>query len=290
MGSCLKPYVAANLILVSTVSTKDKQYLLARASGAKTPIAMPPKKKEKTGGNASSTSFVFNEPSQPSPEAEHCLALTIDVCLDGPGPRSDDSSDKEKIEAKDTSEISENQNCHPRLIDPVFRYTFVNGERIVTPPVGKPGSSWTPIEATSGVPGIKAVASSPLKEHVGNVDLAEVQDEESKHIIWRYRRVHQLAGDNDEEAGGPPQYMLRNCCTTTRKSHQAHEMTNMRGPILKIRLGKSTDYTCRRKQILRVASGIIPNVLYPCWLESPGGFASRWQSLHANHPRRFITA
>lgn len=162
---------------------------------------MPPKKKEKGGKGGKGAGTVPNalvEPPQPAAGTPFCLSLVLDVSLlvdpgtaePGQRPESGGGSGLEDTKCGE-------QQSEQLLVEPVFRYTFVNGERITTPPVGLPGSSWTRLN-----PAASADALSAAPEASGAAEAngeAECEKIPSEPAIWRYTRTHQLHGADDDE-------------------------------------------------------------------------------------------
>lgn len=171
---------------------------------------MPPKKKEKGGKGGKGAAAVSNtvdEPPQPAPGSPYCLSLSLEVSLlvdpctaeTGHVPESGGGGGGDGENASRSE-----QRTQPLLVDPVFRYTFVNGERITTPPVGLPDSSWTKLSpVVNGDAAPEAEQSSPVApEASGAVDIdGEPQSDKrpSEPVVWRYTRTHQLLGADDDE-------------------------------------------------------------------------------------------
>lgn len=160
---------------------------------------MRPKTTDKAGKGAAAGPTSVGEPSEPTPDSPFCLTLVLDVCLvaaetlgqptaiaiDAAGPQPDSLPD-------DIQEA-------PLLVNPFFRYTFVNGDRITTPTVGLAGSSWTAVvtpSAGSNVESIPTTDGSWAAAEVGEVVENETLPE---CVVWRYRRTHQLQGADDGE-------------------------------------------------------------------------------------------
>lgn len=137
----------------------------------------------------------------------------MDAGESGPHPstsalRADDVADPRVKGGEGTCGIGDQP---PLLVNPVFRYTFVNGDRITTPAVGLAGSSWTKADThnAANVAGAQEVggglfagagrASKTVSSDGQQVD--GVGSGGSTCVVWRYRRMHQLQGANDEEVG-----------------------------------------------------------------------------------------
>lgn len=171
---------------------------------------MPPKKKEKKGAATGSKSAAVDEPPQPTPDAPFCLTVILEVCLDsresGRRPSStalpaDDATGSRVEGDEGTCGIGDQT---PLLVDPVFRYTFVNGDRITTPAVGLPESSWTKVVADSAAKEVRNGLSAEAGRESEAVSLDGQQvdgvgGEGSRCVVWRYKRTHQLQGADDEE-------------------------------------------------------------------------------------------
>lgn len=172
---------------------------------------MPPKKKENGGKGASAGPKVVDEPSQPAPGAPYCLSLVLEVCLDAAEPPSlvepCGGGDAQPTEGAGRDNGSEDARSRekkaPLLVEPVFRYTFVNGDRISTPPVGYPGSSWTRLGPaapnSAGDLSPPAAGSSPEAETTISSGQQELDKRPPEHVVWKYTRVHQLQGADDDE-------------------------------------------------------------------------------------------
>lgn len=161
---------------------------------------MPPKKKEKGGGKgASGAPQAANEPPQPAAGAPFCLSLVVEVSLQeatphtglaAPAPPDEGTSDAIDVECDQQSQL---------LVDPVFRYTFVNGDKIITPSIGHEGSSWARVDP----------AENDFATEIGHETLVseaanKTRDEGSclcppRPVVWRYTRLHQLHGANADE-------------------------------------------------------------------------------------------
>ena len=165
---------------------------------------MPPKKKEKGGKGGKGAGAVPNalaEPPQPAAGTPFCLSLVLDVSLlvdpgtaePGQRPESGGGGGGGGEDAQCTSE----QQSEQLLVEPVFRYTFVNGERITTPPIGLAGSSWTRLNPGAAT----ADASAAAREASGAAEDGEAECDKtpSGPVVWRYTRTHQLHGADDDE-------------------------------------------------------------------------------------------
>lgn len=165
---------------------------------------MSSKKKDKIVKDGQSDPLVVDEPPQPSSDAPFCLTLVIDVCLEAAKLPSTNVNEEASKKPEGNMEISMVEEHLPHLVDPVFRYAFVNGEKIITPPVGKPGSSWTPLTNTSSSAYGDLEMSAQLADeqaHSAEAGGAHAPDHNNcEPIVWRYKRVHKLEGTNDEEA------------------------------------------------------------------------------------------
>lgn len=164
---------------------------------------MPPKKKVAKAAVAESN--VTNEPPQPPPGSPYCLSLALEVCLDAAelivAAPDAANADTPQLTESGEQEASRDERI-PLLVEPVFRYTFVNGENITTPPVGQPGSSWMKLQpgdeqAASGDPSTAASLAEEAKTQTR--EQQECGDAPLKPALWRYTRVHQLQGEDDEE-------------------------------------------------------------------------------------------
>lgn len=172
---------------------------------------MPPKKKEKGGKGGKGAGAVPNaidEPPQPAPGSPHCLSLVLEVSLLVDQSTSSTADAGQRPESGgDGGEDAQRsqQQSQQLLVEPVFRYTFINGERITTPPVGLPGSSWTKVNpsATSSNAAPQAEQSTPAAPEASGATDADGQPETdkgpSKPVVWRYTRTHQLQGADEDE-------------------------------------------------------------------------------------------
>lgn len=170
-------------------------------------INMPPKKKEKggkggKGGKGSgAVPNAFDEPPQPAHGSPHCLSLSLEVSfLVDPCTAETGQSGGGDGEDINPSE----QQIHQVLVEPCFRYTFVNGERITTPPVGFPGSSWTKLSpVANGDAALEAEQSTTAAaEAPGAADTGgelEYNKGLPEPVVWRYTRTHQLLGADEDE-------------------------------------------------------------------------------------------
>lgn len=174
---------------------------------------MPPKKAEKGGkGAATAGPKSGEEPPQPGPGAPYCLSLVLEVSLDAAEPRSLVDTSGENTAAKPPGEGSgddaiRNEGGLP-LVEPEFRYTFVNGEKITTPSIGRPGSSWVKVDpaptahtlrGTDSPQQQSAAASPEAEEATAATEPRDIDKGPPNHIAWRYTRVHQLQGADDDE-------------------------------------------------------------------------------------------
>lgn len=167
---------------------------------------MPPKGKDKGKKGAKGAGAVPNvidEPPQPPPGTPHCLCLVLEVSLfvDPLGrPAASRGSDGGIDGGEDVAQGNE-----PILVEPVFRYTFINGERITTPPIGLPGSSWTRLNPAATVSENAQEAdqsTTAVKEPAGAADADRQPDADEgprEPIVWRYTRTHQLQGADEDE-------------------------------------------------------------------------------------------
>lgn len=175
---------------------------------------MPPKKKEKAGKGSNTGPKADDEPGQPAQDAPFCLSLLLEVCLDAAQPRAKTApvegaaSEISQPPPRDSSRgyaLCSIEQIPPLLVDPVFRYTFVNGDKITTPPVGQPGSSWVHVPSNSDQGAAAAAAKTAVADgreaEVGVLggEHASSSAESKPAAIWRYTRVHQLEGENEEE-------------------------------------------------------------------------------------------
>lgn len=171
------------------------------------PVHMPPKKKEKGGKGgkgAGAASNTFDEPPQPAPGSPYCLSLSLEVSL-LVGPCTAETghvSESGRGDGEDT--IRSEKHAQPLLVEPVFRYTFVNGERITTPPVGLPGSSWTKLSpAANGDAALEAEQPTPAAPEASEAADTGGGPESNKKppepVVWRYTRTHQLLGADEDE-------------------------------------------------------------------------------------------
>lgn len=178
---------------------------------------MPPKKTDKAGkGAATAGPKSGDEPPQPGPSAPYCLSLVLEVTLDAAEPRSLEDRSGEHAAAKSPGEGSGDDAIHVeeglRLVEPEFRYTFVNGERITTPSIGRPGSSWVKVDpaptahTSRGIasPQQQSAAVSPEAEKaMAAIEPQDIEKRQPNPITWRYTRVHQLRGADDDEVNTP---------------------------------------------------------------------------------------
>lgn len=226
---------------------------------------MPPKKTDKGGkGAAAAGPKSGEEPPQPGPNAPYCLSLILEVSLDAAEPRSlvDTSGEtaayKPPVEGSGDHATRNEEN--PRLVEPEFRYTFVNGERITTPSVGRPGSSWVKLDpaptahtnmsggtASPQQQAAAAAASSETEEATKSTERQDSSKGPPSLVAWRYTRVHQLQGADDDEVKNttnmrPTVHHTKRldtlraylsyeyCCTyvcrhvVSRMAHQAHNL------------------------------------------------------------------
>lgn len=184
---------------------------------------MPPKKKEKGGKGlkgAGTVSNAIDEPPQPPPGSPYCLSLVLEVSLlvERPASSKADAGQRPESggEGGDGAQHTEQQS-QQLIVEPVFRYTFINGERITTPPVGLPGSSWKKLDpsatsnnavpqggqstpATSSTPAAPATPATPEASGVLDADgQPEIDRCPPKPVVWRYTRTHQLQGTDENE-------------------------------------------------------------------------------------------
>lgn len=187
---------------------------------------MPPKKGDKGGKGASATGPKSGEePPQPGPGAPYCLSLELEVSLDAAEPRSRRSTpsgegdtaaaaNTKPANTKPTGEGSNNEDSAthneeaPHLVEPEFRYTFVNGDKITTPSVGRPGSSWVkldpaPTQDTASPRAQSASSASPEAEVTQIIGQHDIDNARPSPTVWRYTRVHQLQGADDNEVNTP---------------------------------------------------------------------------------------
>lgn len=178
---------------------------------------MPPKKGGKGGKDAAASGPKSGEePPQPGPSAPYCLSLQIEVSLDAAEPqtlRSTPSGEGDTAAAKskpageggkDDDNVAHIEEA-PHLVEPEFRYTFVNGDKITTPSVGRPGSSWVKLDpAPTQETAQPAPSASPEKsEAKTTVGQQDMDNGRPNPIAWRYTRVHQLQGADDNEVNTP---------------------------------------------------------------------------------------
>lgn len=167
---------------------------------------MPPKKTEKGGKGASTTGPKSGEePPQPGPGAPYCLSLVLEVSLDVTEPRSLVDTSAEGTTKPPGESSDDDATFHeegPRLVEPEFRYTFVNGERITTPSIGRPGSSWVKLD-TAPPQQQSASASLEVEDARKPIEPQAVDEGPPNPIVWRYTRVHQLQGADDDEVNTP---------------------------------------------------------------------------------------
>lgn len=170
---------------------------------------MPPKKKEKGGKGGKGAGAVpnaFDEPPQPAPGSPYCLSLSLEVLLVDPSACTAETGLVPESGGGDGEDTNRGeQRTQPLLVEPVFRYTFVNGERIITPPVGLPGSSWTKLspDAIGDAPREAEQSTTPLAPKAsGAVDVDGEPGSDrgpSEPVMWRYTRTHQLLGADEDE-------------------------------------------------------------------------------------------
>ncbi|CAN0241752.1 unnamed protein product, partial [Ectocarpus sp. 12 AP-2014] len=163
---------------------------------------MPPKGKDKGKKGAKGAGAVPNvidEPPQPAPGTPHCLCLVLEVSLFvDPSGRTADSRGSDS--GDDVAQGNE-----PVLVEPVFRYTFINGERITTPPIGLPDSSWTRLNPAENMSenAQEADQSTTAAKEPGWAADADRQPDANvrplEPIVWRYTRTHQLQGATEDE-------------------------------------------------------------------------------------------
>lgn len=186
---------------------------------------MPPKKKEKGGKGGKGAGIVpgaLDEPPQPTVGTPFCLTLVLEVCLSinsSAGVEADADQQPDSGEGAQSS----GQQSQELLAEPVLRYTFVNGDKITTPPIGAPGSSWTKLNppATSGDATTRP-DEAPVSSHevagAGDTDGRPEGDKvPAEPGVWRYTRTHQLQGE-DEDAVGVSGVLhserhTRSCCS-----------------------------------------------------------------------------
>lgn len=173
---------------------------------------MPPKKKEKGGkggkGAAAAPKGV-DEPPQPPLGSPYCLFLEFEVSLLVERPTSSTADAGQRPASGgddgDDAQLTEEQQL---VVDPVFRYTFINGERITTPPVGLPGSSWKKVDAsaasndaaTQGEQSTPAIPATPEASGMTDADgQSDIDRPPAKPVVWRYTRTHQLHGTGEDE-------------------------------------------------------------------------------------------
>lgn len=162
---------------------------------------MPPKKKEKGGKGASAAPKALDEPPQSVPGAPYCISLVLEVCLNAAEPPLADACGDaaqppvaEVSNGEGVARPGSGQNAL-LLVDPVFRYTFVNGEKITTPPVGMVGSSWTKVRGDTGSGTTPSAACLEAIEPGGQQEIEDTRRRQPD--VWRYTRFHQLQGEND---------------------------------------------------------------------------------------------
>lgn len=161
---------------------------------------MPPKKKGKGGKGAAGDANVLSEPSQPAPGAPYCLSLVLEVSLDAAEPPAAAEPNGADTQAPDVGgEDTQPVEQGPYLVEPAFRYTFVNGDKITTPPIGLAGSSWVRVDPTVKDAAPDSALSQQLETKTINDEQREVGPGPAKHAVWRYTRVHQLQGGSDDE-------------------------------------------------------------------------------------------
>lgn len=162
---------------------------------------MPPKKKEKGGKGSAATPKALDEPPQPVPGAPFCISLVLEVCLDAEEPPPADACPDAvqppvaQVSSGEDATRPGSEKKAPLLVDPVFRYTFVNGEKITTPPVGMVGSSWTKVGGDTGSGMRPSGASLEATETGGQQEIEGSRRRQPD--AWRYTRVHQLQGETD---------------------------------------------------------------------------------------------
>lgn len=197
---------------------------------------MPPKKKEKGGKGgkgAAAAPNAVDEPPQPPPGSPYCLSLEFEVSLLVERPTSC-TADAGQLPASggggdDSAQLGEEQS-QQLVIEPVFRYTFINGEKVTTPPVGLPGSSWKKVDpsvtssdaASQGeqsTPATPATPVTPATPEASGVTDADGQPEicspPTRPVVWRYTRTHQLQGTGEDEV-----YFMRPPYSSTQVQQQ----------------------------------------------------------------------
>lgn len=168
---------------------------------------MPPKKKEKAGKSgkgARAASNAFHEPPQPAPGSPYCLSLSLEVSLLVDPCSAETGHVEESGEGDGEDTKRSEQRTQPLLVEPVFRYTFVNGERVTTPPVGRPGSSWTklsPVPNGDAAPEAEhSTPAAPEAPAAVDTDGEPASDRRPPDpVVWRYTRTHQLLGADEDE-------------------------------------------------------------------------------------------
>lgn len=156
---------------------------------------MPPKKKDKDHKGVTKGHIVRDEPPHPEPGTPFCLVLVIEVCLDATedvGPAVSAEADRSTQTAKNDEE-AELVGHFPLLVEPYFRYTFVNNDKITTPVIGQPQSSWTVAHPSAYDPASAALSAST------EIEPTIPGEKKTEPVVWRYQRLHKLQGADDEE-------------------------------------------------------------------------------------------
>lgn len=163
---------------------------------------MPPKRKDKGIKGAITLPVFPDEPPQPEPGTPFCLALVIEVCLDateGVGPVVSAEADS-STQTANKDQGGQLVGHFPLLVEPYFRYTFVNNDKITTPVIGQPQSSWTVAHPTAYDATVDPAppASTAIEATIPD-DKKSFQPGRTEPVVWRYQRLHQLQGADDEE-------------------------------------------------------------------------------------------
>lgn len=162
---------------------------------------MPPKKKDKGHKGGTKLPIFRDEPPHPEPGTPFCLVLVIEVCLDatecvGPAVSAEADSSTRKAYKDEGSELV---GHFPLQVEPYFRYTFVNNDKITTPVIGQPQSSWTVAHPSAYDPASTAPQAPTQIEATIPDEKKSFQSGQTDPVVWRYRRLHRLQGADDEE-------------------------------------------------------------------------------------------
>ncbi|CAM9197164.1 unnamed protein product, partial [Hapterophycus canaliculatus] len=168
---------------------------------------MSPKKKDKGGKGGKGSGVVptaLDEPPQPTVGTPFCLSIVLEVSLlVNPSTDSRVNADHQPDTGDDVQ--YSDQRSQELLVEPVLRYTFINGQRITTPPIGAPGSSWIKLNPTAETSDDLAPQEndSPASsnEEGGNRN-TDGEQQGSKvpaaPVVWKYTRTHQLQGEDED--------------------------------------------------------------------------------------------